>query len=279
MATESQAPRTGEDRVLAMSRILAAIIVPVLVAAFVMLYLLPHETGRLFAWPVRPPMTAMMLGATYLGGAYFFARVVFARRWHHVALGFLPVAALCLILGSATALHWDRFNHGHISFILWVILYFSLPFVIPIAWVRNRRAAFARDADRGVLLSRAVAIVFAVFGIVFTAVGLMLFFMPERMIPTWPWELTPLTARVVSSMLVLTGLIALGLAADRRWTAVRYILQAQTIAVALILAAVVFARADYDWSRLVSWFFVGGLVLVFVVVGSVLLRHRSSAPS
>lgn len=276
MSNRNDGSDPTNDRVLWSSRILAGIIVPVLVAAFLMLYLFPHDTGRLFAWPVRPPMTAMMLGATYLGGAYFFTRVVIARRWHHVSLGFLPVAALCAILGAATAMHWDRFNQGHISFILWVILYFSLPFVIPLAWYLNRRAADPDGAASGPRLSRTVVAIFGGFGVVFTAVGMLLFVVPDWMIPAWPWELTPLTARVVSSMFVLTGLIALGLCTNRRWMAARYILQAQTLAVVLILVAVVFARDDYDWTRPASWFFVTGLALVLAVVISVLVRYGGS---
>jgi hypothetical protein len=279
MAADAPAPAEERDRVLPATRILAGVIVPVLVAAFIMLYLLPHETERLFAWPVRPPMTSMMLGATYLGGAYFFARVVSATRWHQVTLGFLPVAALCLVLGAATALHWDRFTHGHISFILWVILYFSLPVILPAAWYRNQRTASAgRAGDDGATLSRQVASAFGSLGAFFTGVGLLLFLAPDRMIPTWPWELTPLTARVVSALFLLTGLIGLSIAADRRWGAVRFILQAQTLAVVLILAAVVLARRDLDWSAPASWSFVAGLLVVFALVATVLYRYGDRTP-
>jgi uncharacterized membrane protein len=276
MGTDHPAATSPDrDRVLPVTRVLAGLIVPVLVAAFIMLYLLPHDTERLFAWPVRPPMTSMMLGATYLGGAYFFARVLSARRWHHVSLGLLPVAALCLILGAATALHWDRFTHGHISFVLWVILYFSLPVVLPLAWHHNQRAARATGTKAvSVTLSRHAASAFGSLGAAFTGVGLLLFLVPDRIIPTWPWELTPLTARVVSAMFVLTGLIGLSIAADRRWAAVRLILQAQALAVVLILAAIVLARRDFDWSAPTSWSFVAGLLAVFALVVTVLLRYR-----
>ena len=94
-STQQSGQEIVHDRVLTASRVLAAIIVPVLVAAFIMLYLFPNDTGRLFAWPIKPTMSAMMLGATYLGGAYFFTRVVFARQWHTVRLGFPAGHAVC----------------------------------------------------------------------------------------------------------------------------------------------------------------------------------------
>lgn len=268
---------TGDDAVRPLTRGLAAIIVPVLVAAFIMLYLLPDRTGELFAWPIGPHMTAMMLGATYLGGAYFFSWAVITKHWHHVQLGFLPVAVLCAILGLATALHWESFNHGHISFILWMILYFGLPFVLPYAWYRNQRTT---GHVAGPLLPRVVRGVFMTLGVVFVVVGVLLLVVPDLVIPTWPWTLSPLTARVMSAMFTLTGLIAAGIALDGRWSATHRILQAQGVAVTLILLGVILARDDWDWSRAASWFFLAGLVLVLVLVVTVLaLGRKRAAPA
>jgi hypothetical protein len=44
----------------------------------------PGDTDRLFAWHIRPTMTAMVLGSAYLGGAYFFVCAARARSWHTV---------------------------------------------------------------------------------------------------------------------------------------------------------------------------------------------------
>ena len=54
---------TGDDRLLAPTLWTARLIVPVLVAAWAILYLFPGDTERLWAWPVRPPLTAMVMGA------------------------------------------------------------------------------------------------------------------------------------------------------------------------------------------------------------------------
>jgi len=70
----------GHDRIVWQTRLLAAVIVPFLVVAFVILYLRPEETGRLFAWPISPWMTSFVLASAYLGGAYFFVRVATGRR-------------------------------------------------------------------------------------------------------------------------------------------------------------------------------------------------------
>ena len=58
------------------TRLLALVIIPFLLGAFVILYGFPRHTARLFAWPIKPTMTSMMLASAYLGGAYFFVRVL-----------------------------------------------------------------------------------------------------------------------------------------------------------------------------------------------------------
>jgi hypothetical protein len=247
--------------------VLAFVIFPILIAAFVMLYLLPQHTDQLFAWGIKPTMSAMMLGATYLGGAYFFIRVLIARKWHTITLGLLPVAAFASYLGIATLLHWARFNQGHISFVLWAILYFTLPFILPLAWLRNREQDPGRRIS-DVRLPRLLRVILGLEGGGLVIVSLLLLIVPEQMIPTWPWTLTALTARVMAAMFVLPGLVGLGIARDGRWSAARVIVQAQTGAILLILVAVVFAEADFDWSRAVSWIFVLGLaVLAIGLVG------------
>jgi hypothetical protein len=97
--------RTPSDRVLRSTRVLAAAIVPFLVLAFMVLVPWPTDTRRLFAWEIKPTMSAMVLGSVYLGGAYFFVRVVWASRWHTVARGFIPVTifATSFVICGSTA--------------------------------------------------------------------------------------------------------------------------------------------------------------------------------
>ncbi len=278
--TISQSPAQNasdpaNDRVLIASRVLAAIIVPILVAAFIMLYLLPNDTGSLFAWPIKPPMSAMMLGATYLGGAYFFTRVVFARQWHTVRLGFLPVSTFAGILGIATLLHWDKFTHGHISFELWAFLYFTLPFVIPVIWYLNQRANPGDAQAEERLFSNGLRLALGATGVVLAAAAAFMLVFPELMIPAWPWSLTPLTARVLAAMFALPGLVGLGVAFDGRWSSASIIFQAQGLSILLILVAMARAFDEIQWGQVGSWTFVGGLLLVVVLIGLAMLQAGS----
>ena len=111
---------------------------PFLLVAFPLLYLFPNDTGNLWAWEIRPSMTALIMGAGYIAGAYFFVRVARATRWHRVHLGFLPITAFTTFLGIATFIYWDRFDHDHVAFWIWTGLYVTTPFLVPLAWLRNR---------------------------------------------------------------------------------------------------------------------------------------------
>jgi hypothetical protein len=228
------------DRVLRASRWLAASIVPFLVVAFYPLYLRPTMTRELFAWAIQPTMTAMTLGAVYIGGAYFFFRAWLARRWHHIRLGFPPVATFASYLAVATILHWDRFTHGHIAFILWAGLYFTTPFLVLAAWLRNEREDPGARADSGQMLPRPIRVAFAIGGVAALLVSLGFLLQPEVMAGFWPWALTPLTARVVGAIVAL-GSAGLWIGLEPRWTAMPVVFQ--TGIFMLVMIGVAAARA------------------------------------
>lgn len=240
-AGNSSLARTGgaaaDDRILGTTRGLALFIIPFLVVASVILYVWPNDTGRLFAWPIKPPMTAMMLSAAYAGGIYFFVRVAVGRQWHAVKVGFLPVTVFATLLGIATLLHWDRFSHGRLAFWVWAALYFTTPFLVLGAWLHNRPADPGTPAAGEVTLPLAARRLLGGAGFATLLAALLLYLAPGLMIAAWPWSLTPLTARVMGAMFALPGVVGLQIAFDSRWSAARVILEAQAFSLALILIA------------------------------------------
>jgi hypothetical protein len=258
---------------------LAIVIVPFLVVASFILYLIPDRTGELFAWPITPSMTAMMLGAAYLGGIYFFTRAALSRQWHTIKAGFLPVTMFASLLGIATILHWDRFTHNHISFWTWAALYFTTPFLVIGVWWLNRRHDPREPAATERLIPVGLRWALGVVGVVALAISLFLFLQPQWMMTVWPWTLTPLTARVAGAMFALPGLVGLGLATDRRWSSARIILQAQAFSIAFILIAAVRSWSDFNSSDIATWLFIGGLgsLLIGLLALYIVLERQSRA--
>lgn len=257
-----------DDRILPETRWLAVFIIPFLIAAFILLYFWPNDTDKLFAWTIKPAMTPMMLAAAYLGGIYFFTRTALAKRWHLVKLGFLPVTAFASLLGIATILHWARFNHSHISFYTWAALYFTTPFLVLAVWLRNRVTDPGTSEPNEVIIPRAIRLFIGVVGVITLAVSLLLFLQPDLMIRLWPWMLTPLTARVVGAMFVLPGVVGLGIALEKRWSAARIILESQLLSIVMILIATARAWSDFEQSNLITWLFVGGLSFLLVAIAA-----------
>jgi hypothetical protein len=190
---------SAEDRVLVSTRVVSAAIVPFLLLAFAVLVPWPTDTKRLFAWAIKPTMSAMILGSVYLGGAYFFVRAALARCWHTVAGGFPPVATFAALMGIATILHWDRFIHGNVAFWLWVALYVTTPLIVFGVFVRNRREYVAATGTELVIPPLAAAVIVAAGGLaLLTSAFLYLF--PDEAIDVWPWPLTRLTARMLGAL-------------------------------------------------------------------------------
>jgi hypothetical protein len=269
-----------DDRILPEVRWLAVLIIPFLVAASILLYIWPNDTDKLFAWTIKPSMTPMMLAAAYLGGIYFFTRVALAKRWHLVKLGFLPVTTFASLLGIATILHWDRFNHSHISFFTWVALYFTTPFLVFAVWLHNRMTDPGTAESNETIIPQVIRLFIGVIGVITLAVSLLLFLQPALMIGLWPWMLTPLTARVVGAMFALPGVVGLGIALEQRWSAARIILEAQAFSILMILIAAVRAWSDFEQSNLISWLFVGGLSFLLVAIAALyssIELHRRNA--
>ena len=201
--------------------------------AFAVLYPFPHDTARLFAWPIKPTIMPMILASVYIGGAYFFFRAATASQWHTVKGGFVPVGTFATLMGVATILHWDKFSHSHVAFWLWAGLYFTTPFLIFWVWWANRgHDVPATSADP--LLPVRVSRIIAVLGALSVLTAIFLFLFPGRAVAIWPWTLTPLTAQVLGAIFAL-GIAGLGAPTDRRWSSARILFQVAALMLALIL--------------------------------------------
>jgi hypothetical protein len=270
-----------DDRILPLTRWVVRLIVPALLIAFLLLYLWPDNTTELFAWTILPRMTPLLMGAGYLGGAYFFGRSALARKWHHIAVGFLPVTTFASFMLLATILHWDRFNHTHPTFYAWMFIYVTTPFLVFYAWWLNRK----RDSgilDVGdVTIPWQARLIMGFFGATILFTGILLFIMPQIMIDLWPWTLTPLTARVGGGWFVLPGVLWLMIARETRFRAVRIALESQALSLAFILLGIARAWNNFDLTNPLTWIIVGGMssLLIIILVVFLKLGAGSSQPT
>src|ERR1044071_9479896 len=195
---------TKDDRVFVSTQVVAASIIVVLLLAFVALYIFPDHTDIDFAWTILPRTSALLIGAGYTAGAYFFVRLLRDPKWHRFQAGFLPITAFAICMLVATLLHWDRFHHGTIIFYLWTVIYAITPLVVPWLWWRNRRNATTELEANDVRFSNSVRWGLGLLAGIGALICLLAFIQPTLMIAAAPWKLTPLTARIFSGWSMLT---------------------------------------------------------------------------
>lgn len=243
-----------DDRIYPITRWISVVIVPFLLLAFVVLYFFPGESGQRFAWEIKPPMTAVFMGAGYLGGATLFLHAVFDHRWHRVAAGYLPVTAFTVSMLLATVLHWDRFIHGHLAFTLWLGLYVLTPFLVPWMWFNNRPTdpGTPESADASVPpFARLSLKLLGVFLLLFAVTS---FVYPIFAILIWPWKLTPLTARVLGGWFALLGVGGVVIGRDARWSAWKVGIESIAVWHVLVLIGAVLHQEDFTNASVVNWY-------------------------
>ncbi|MFW6098217.1 MAG: hypothetical protein ACOC9Z_09065 [Chloroflexota bacterium] len=250
---------------------MAAIVVPFLVLAFLILYFFPHLSGERFAWEIQPPMTAMFMGAGYIGGSWLFLNAIFGRRWHRIAPGFLPVTTFTVAMMLATILHWDVFETGHFPFLLWLGLYLVTPFLVPLVWLLNRSADTGEPEEDALVVPTIARWSLGALGVVLLGFALAGFVRPTWLIDLWQWQLSPLTARIMSGWLALMGVGGIVISSDVRWSAWKVGLHSIGLWHLLVVIAALFRSADFP-NGLVNWYLVSvltvliGMILLYVIM-------------
>jgi hypothetical protein len=262
-----------DDRVLAVTRVVSAAIVPVLTAAFVILFFFPGQTHALWGWTIKSRMSAMFMGGGYLAGALFFARAARATEWHRLGPGFVATTVFATLLGVATFVDWDQFNHTHVSFWAWTALYVVTPLLLPWLYVRNR-AHDPRSLQPGdVRVPDGLRRVVAALGGAQLAFALVLFVRPSLFQARWPWPITPLTARSTAGFAAFPAVAYLAFAFESRWSALRWPFETAIVGVAFIGLAAARSSGNFRPGG-VAWAWRAGLVVAEVFLVGVWLAMR-----
>jgi hypothetical protein len=270
-AAASATQDRADDRLLPETRAVGALVAAVLTVASFLLVIFPDNTEDHWAWTIAATMTAFFLGAGYAGGAWFFTRLTLGNRWHRGAAYFPGISLFTWMMGIATFLHWDIFNHDHISFFAWLILYVTTPFLVPFVWLRNRRTDSGEPEPADVEVPEPMRLAVGVGGAGMLGLALLFFVAPSVAIDIWPWPLTDLTARVIAACLSAPGVALIFLARDRRWTAWRLLIQNSLITATILLIGTAIAWDEFDTDRVLAYGFPIGIGGMFLGLGAIYL--------
>jgi hypothetical protein len=258
--------KSHKDQITLETRVAGGVVILVLLLAFIALYILPDQTATDFAWTIIPPTSAILMGAGYIAGAYFFVRVITEKQWHRVQAGFLAITVFTVCMFAATLLHLSRFHQGTFNFYLWTIIYALTPFIVPFLWWRNRPNAShdleANDLHFSSPIRWLMGFVAVLGGLTF----LILFIQPSLVIPIAPWKLTELTARVFAGWSILALTTILTIALDGRWSATRILLESALTGTVFSLLALPRMWSDFDQSKPMSYIFVASIPVALVAL-------------
>lgn len=233
------------------------------VGAVLAIGLSPADTKTNFAWPIQPVVMAAVLGGFYITSAPLFILPFFAKRWEMIRTMILPTALFCTAQLAATFLHWDKFSVGTVPFYVWFASYLLPPPIIIAAYIWHQRKVSSSPVDSDNDLPTWLKRLLAIVGGSLTVGAVLIFLFPSLLIPNFPWQLTPLTARSLSGWLIVVGTIMLSMSRENNQT--RAILA--TPMLILILPAILLQMLRYadqvDWGNPVLW---SGLIL-FAIVG------------
>jgi hypothetical protein len=250
---------------------------PLLFIAGVQLFILSAQTDYFFAWTITLPLTAAFLGAGYW--AAMLAAFMFLRQKTSIALRImgLPSVAATGLLGIATVLHLDKFHLNSPApltlFVtwVWILVYVVTPFILLGMWI-----ALGRRTDES--MGAHPLHPWVRFGYIFQAglailAAIVLFLAPALIIPFWPWELTPLTARAISAWLTTSGVACVAIYRENDLPNTGGA-RASLMAFCL-LEFVVLARyfSSVDWTKPLAWVYVL-LLLVGVIAALPGLKSR-----
>ena len=268
-----------QDLTLYSQFVLYGLVLPLLFIAGVQLFILSEQTETYFAWTFAAPISAAFLGAGYWAAMLHAYSGAHSKSWSFVRTS-LPAALTATgLLSITTFLHLDKFHLASPLFItrfvtwVWIAVYVLVPPILAVAWIIQSRQPGARERGQNTLPvgMRIGFVLWAAFALL---CGLGLFLAPGAMAVLWPWPVTPLAARAVSSWLSAFGMACAALAweNDIRNGAGT----CSSLLAFCILQLVVLARyaAAVDWGKPMATAYVLFLVLAGLITGANLLANR-----
>ncbi len=237
--------------------------------AGVQLTVFTEQTATYFAWTVAPPLTAAFLGAAYWAAVpveLIAARqVVWAKA--RVALpGIWLFTALTLVV---TLVHFEKFHFSSPELIpraaawFWLAIYAGVPVAMLIALIVQVRRPGGEPA-REKRFPRWLWIWLAAEGTGMVALGVALLVAPSAILPSWPWTLTPLTARAIGAWFVGIGFAAVQALRENDVARVRPIGGGYAFMTVLQLIAVARYPSDLNWNA-AGWTYLLFLLSLFPI--------------
>jgi hypothetical protein len=227
-------------------------------------FVLAGDTEDWFAWTIAPDLSAAFLGAGFWGTTVAAALAYRERHWDRTRIVLPPVTTLMALSLAATFMHHDKFDFESLLGWAWLAAYIALPAAVLVIASEERRLPGGPSPRQPFPLW--MSSVLAVLATLALAAALALFLQPEETAELWPWQLTPLTGRIIASWLAGIGTAAALAAWEGCWRRF-YPVAAWFAGIGLFqLVALAVHGDDVVWDPY-GWIYLA-LVVVLLAVGA-----------
>jgi hypothetical protein len=233
------------------------------VAAVLAIGLAPGNTKTNFAWPIQPVVMAAVLGGFYITSAPLFLLPLFAKRWEMIRVMILPAVLFSSLQLVATILHWDKFSVGTVPFYVWFASYILPPPIFLGAYLWHQRKAALRPDPSHAPLPAWLNWLLVICGGGLALGGVLVFIVPGLLIPIFPWQLTPLTARSLCAWLIAVGAIMLSMSRENDRTRAKLATPMFILLLPALLMQILRYADEVNWSSPVLW----GSLTLFAIIG------------
>lgn len=231
----------------------------------------PDETATRFAWHIEPEVMAAALGGLYMATVPVLVLQAVARKWEMIRVFVLPALAFTTAELVATLLHLDRFSVGTLPFNVWLASYVLPPGIFLLAYIYHQRRADSRTT--GSPLPRALQLALLWVGALWTISAIVGFAFPSYFTRSFPWPLTPLTARVLSGWEIAIGTLLMSMAWENDRDRVRLVTPLLMLALPAVGLQVARFAGQVDFGHPRLW--IGVALFSFVLVVGVYLARGS----
>ena len=230
-----------------------------------------NMTDEWSAWTIDSAITAAAIGGAYWGAFFIKFMSGLERIWARARVAVSAGLTFTVFNFIATVIHSDKFHTDsdrlttQIVTYLWLVPYFA-GISLGVAIIVHQLRAPGVDPPRVAPLPGWLKGVLGIQAAVMAGVGAALFIAPADTADNlWPWELTPLTARVVAAWLLALAVGAFHVVLENDWARSRP--AAVTFALIAVLEFVVLARYSdaVDWGSAGPWIYFGFLLSMLEV--------------
>jgi hypothetical protein len=263
----------NDDALLPISRAGLWLLFVLAVANGGFLYLFPQLADTEYAWSITPQVNAAAIGAGYLAGVVATGAGLAAGRWSMVRPLIPGLVVLSLSMLAATAIDGDRFRWDYPPTWVWTAVYVTVPVALVATWRLQGGTGGGAPDDEGTGggapddegTRGALRPVTGMLGLGLLVIGGLLFVNAGFLLDAWPWELTPLVARVVGGWYLLAGTVLVASLPElrrRRGAPIAHATIASWSAFLLLLPAV-YDEGVRDGAEL--WWWVAAGIVTFAI--------------